>query len=257
MVWVCATLTFVLAVQTLFVVGVLGSHADLVQRLTTLENLSSDRTPEATLSMPDGVVAMPPTTEQREVNTLRGTDVDLRPTEVDLSSIATRYTLLAFVSTSCLSCLEIWRDVIEAGPDAAMIEADEDAATLFIVLKGREVENLGKARLLAKETLPSVLFSSQAWEEMDVPGSPYFALIDNRSQLVVGAGSASTWTQLRTLASDAMLELSLAAQIDAGIASATGYRSLIAREDGELRQAGLLPGDPSLTAAISGEQELD
>jgi len=259
MIWVVAALTLVVALLTLFVLGLLRSHAELLRAVNDLkadpthDHDGSDHNGSASRhQMPDGVVPAPDQIPQRTIERLTGIDADLREIEIDLTDVSDPYILLSFISTTCLTCMDIWRDIIETGVEAERIEAGDSSAAVFIVLKGREEENLGKARALAEETPVPVLFSAQAWDVLDVPGSPYFTLIDAGSGSVVGAGSAQSWHQLRSLASDGMLEIALASTLDVGTAGngTRGYRSIIEREDDDLRRAGILPGDNSLAASL-------
>lgn len=254
MTWVVAALTVVVAVQTLFVLGLLRSHADLLARVAELAEREPGPSPEPSRdAMPEGVVPAPATIAQTTVSSIEGLDHELEPYRLAIGDVPAPYLLVAFLSTSCFSCLDIWRDVIEAGEDAGTIAAGDDAAALVIVLKAREYENLGKAVALARETPVPVVLSGSAWSELEVPGSPYFALIDTAEQRVVGAGSAQSWEQLKSLASDGMLELSLAARPSS---NGGGYRSIIEREDDDLARAGIHPGHASLTAPLLDE-ELD
>lgn len=93
------------------------------------------------------------------------------------------------------------------------------------------------------------VLSSAAWEDYDVPGSPYFALVDGSGGRVVGAGSALRWEQLRDLLEQAL--------DDAGLADRSGLqpprsparrsgRSRELRADEALRSSGIGPGHPSL-----------
>lgn len=256
MVWVVAALTVAVSVLTLLVLGLLRSHAELLRRAAEsehdpLRDPPSELAPAARL-MPEGVVPMPESTERSTIRAINGIDCDLRPYEFVVARAPEPYLLLAFLSTTCLSCLDIWRDIIDAGSGAIRIDAGGQRALVLIVLKGREEENLGKARALAVDTQVPVVLSGAAWEELSVPGSPYFALVDVNSSSVVGAGSAQNWTQLRSLASDGMLEIALATGIalDGDYGEGRGYRSIIEREDEELQRAGILPGHPSLGAPL-------
>jgi hypothetical protein len=200
--------------------------------------------------MAEGVVPRPDTIAQPTVTAIEGLDTGLDAYRLAVDEVPAAYLLVAFLSTTCLTCLDIWRDIIDAGDDAARVVAGDATAAVMIVLKGRENENLAKASALAGETRVPVVFSEAAWSELAVPGSPYFALIATADQRVVGAGSARSWGQLRSLATDGMLEIAFAGKKSSN--GRGGYRSIIEREDEELRRAGIYPGHPSLTAPISG-----
>jgi hypothetical protein len=252
MTWVVAALTVVVGVLTLFVLGLLRSHAELLARVAELAEREPAGAPDPSpTAMPEGVVPAPQTIAETVVRSIEGLDYELEPYRLAIREVSTPYLLVAFLSTTCFSCLDIWRDVIEGGEDASVVEAGDDAASLLIVLKAREHENLGKATALARETPVPVVLSGSAWSELEVPGSPYFALIATAEERVVGAGSAQSWDQLKSLASDGMLELSLAAKPSS---NSGGYRSIIEREDDDLARAGIHPGHSSLTAPLLEEQ---
>jgi hypothetical protein len=239
MAWVVAALTVLVGVLTLFVLGLLRGYGDLLRRTAELEQRASG-------GLADGVLARPDSIAQPTVAEIEGLDTRLEAYRLAVTEVPAQYLLVAFLSTTCLTCLDIWRDIIEAGDDAGRVVAGDDAASVMIVLKGREHENLAKASALAGETRVPVVFSGSTWTELAVPGSPYFALIAVADQRVVGAGSAQSWGQLRSLATDGMLEIAFAARAPSNGRGA--YRSIIEREDEELRRAGIVPGHPSLTA---------
>jgi hypothetical protein len=238
MVWVAAALTILAGVLTLFVLGLLRAQGDLMRRVAELERSSRTLAP--------GVVPTPDTIARPTVAAIEGEDAALEPYRVDIGDVPTSYLLLAFLSTTCLTCLDIWRDIIDAGEDAKRVVAGDDVASVMIVLKGREYESLAKATALAAATPVPVVFSGRAWTELEVPGSPYFALLATGDQRVVGAGSAQGWAQLRSLATDGMLEIAFARDPQSN--GRRGYRSIIEQEDEELRRAGIYPGHPSLHA---------
>ena len=72
--------------------------------------------------------------------------------------------------------------------------------------------------------------SSGAWQEYDVPGSPYFVLVDGERGAVEGAGTGLTWDQVRNLIEQASDDEATTEQ----------------RIDRELLANGIAPGDDSL-----------
>jgi hypothetical protein len=256
MIWLVAALTVVVAIMTLFLLGLLRSLAEIQQRLAEREERGDPAPSPFSTTLPDGVVPAPERVEEATLTAIDGLDPHLEPSRTAVADVPHPYLLVAFLGTTCFTCLDIWRDMIEAGDDARTVAAGDDVASVMIVLKGREHENLGKARALAAETAVPVVFSTQAWTDLEVPGSPYFTLIATADARVVGAGSAQTWEQLRSLAGDGMLELSIAAGSARNGGSGRGYRSIIESEDAELKRGGIYPGHPSLTAPLTSE-ELD
>jgi hypothetical protein len=135
-------------------------------------------------------------------------------------------TLLAFLTSGCSSCAEFWGSLGDRPPPAGV--------RTVIVTHGAERERPGELASLSA-TIP-VVMSSQAWSDYEIPGSPYFVLVDGG---VVGEGVATTWHALASLVGDA-LEDRLEAERGAG-----GERRA-ARIDDTLAAAGIGPGHPSL-----------
>jgi hypothetical protein len=247
MIWLVAALTVAVALLAFLVLGVLRSHAEVLAALNGAVSSQGGAAGEG-VPMPEGVLPPPDGVSDAELDVLNGQDMDLRAVEISVVAGPEAFFLIAFLSTTCLTCMDIWRDVIAGGEEGGVIDAGAGGrAAVAIALKGRELENLGKARALADETPVPVVFSQEAWDRLEIPGSPYFALLERRTGRIVGAGSAQTWSQIVSLASDGMLELS----VHLGTGRSSGYRGIIAREDDELRRAGIEAGHPSLTAPIT------
>ena len=117
----------------------------------------------------------------------------------------------------------------------------------MIVTKGEHEESLSALQRIApQDTL--VIMSSEAWADYEVPGSPYFLLVD--AGQIVGEGSGTTWQQVRQLLGQAGEDNALRrrrSRPDArnAIGDASG-RDRADRIDRELEAAGILPGHPSL-----------
>ena len=102
-------------------------------------------------------------------------------------------TLLAFLSTGCSSCAGFWesfRTPADLGLPAG--------ARLVVVTKGAEREIPGEVAALAAPGL-SVVMSSDAWTDYEVPGSPFFVLVDGTSGRRIGEGVANHFRQVAEL----------------------------------------------------------
>jgi hypothetical protein len=160
-----------------------------------------------------------------------------------------RLTLLAFLSSTCLTCRSFW-DAF-AAPDLEV----PGGARLVAVAKGPEAESPSALRDLAPPNVTTIL-SSEAWEAYGVPVAPYFVLIDGSTGDVVGEGAATSWPQVRNLMEQSMADAGIAddrAKVREGELAATGraQRGRAAREarvDEQLKAAGIEPGHPSLYA---------
>jgi hypothetical protein len=127
-----------------------------------------------------------------------------------------------------------------------------------VVTKGPELEIAGELRGRAR--VP-VIMSTEAWSDYEVPGSPFFVLVDGRSGRRIGEGVANRFDQVADLVRRAQVDAggSPLAPVGGGTAGMAsdgpdgpdGPDGLDgpAREranDRVLRDAGILPGDPSL-----------
>ena len=150
-------------------------------------------------------------------------------------------TLLAFLSSGCLSCEGFWN-----GLAPAVRPSIPGGARIVVVTRDSSHESPSRLRELAPPDLP-VVMSSDAWERYGVQGSPYFILA-GRSGEVQGEGTASNWTQVLSLLRDAFE--------DAEIAAATGVRrsergpERLRRADEELTSSGIGVGHPSLYGIV-------
>ena len=94
-------------------------------------------------------------------------------------------TLLAFLSTGCATCAGFWEAFRQ--PDHLGLPA---GTRLVVVTKGPEREIPGEVASLAAPGL-RVVMSSDAWTDYEVPGSPFFVLVDGRSGRRIGEGVAN------------------------------------------------------------------
>ncbi|HEX5587185.1 MAG TPA: hypothetical protein VFZ17_07755, partial [Acidimicrobiia bacterium] len=159
-------------------------------------------------------------------------------------------TLLAFLSSGCGSCHFFW----DAFADPHLsIPGD---ARLVAVTKGPEAEQPAMVKKLAPDAV-TVVMSSAAWNDYDVPVAPFFALVDGGSGSVVGEGAASTWEQVSALLHNALDDAGLLdrkGRLKAGVQPRA--RADLVREqrvDRDLLDAGILPGDPRLYAMPDDE----
>jgi hypothetical protein len=109
-----------------------------------------------------------------------------------------------------------------------------------VVTKGPEQESPAEVAALAPGGV-TVLMSSAAWEDYEVPGSPYVVHVEGATGSVRGEGTGADWPQVRRML--------LQAAGDRG----TGGRGKAAADarreqeiDRTLLAAGVTPGDPSL-----------
>jgi hypothetical protein len=256
---VVAVLAVAVAVLTLLVLGLLRSHADILQRLHELDGGAEGGTNAAAGVSPAAArPAGPRTVSRAEVNTfpqvpapperegftdsrdLVGVGVDDDALTIRVTGVEHR-TLVAFLSGSCLTCQRFW----DAFQKPQKLGLPRDVRPV-IVTKGPEQESPAAIARVAPSAVP-VVMDSRAWEAYDVPGSPYFVLVDGRSGQVQGEGTGIDWNQVKGLLTQVQDDTGYAEDLEARRVSK--YRADDERErrvDDELLAAGVTPGDPSL-----------
>ncbi len=264
-------LAVVVALMLVLVVSLLRSHAEILRALHDLGVDLDPATPDqqaraaraaraagtapgagaaagaATGAVPfETAAGVPEPAELLGLGAFDLAGVDQRGDAVAVGVAGARHrTLLAFLTSGCTTCQGFW-DAFASG-----VELPAPDIRLVIVTRGEEAESPATVAGLAPDDVP-VVMSSDAWEDYGVPVAPYFALVDGDE--VVGEGAAATWSQVTDL-----LAKSLA---DAGRPLAGGQsrrafltgRERAERIDAELRDAGIVPGDPRLYEPLADPQ---
>jgi hypothetical protein len=226
----------VLVLLSILVAGLLRSHAEILRQLHALGAGESDLTELGTAP-----IYRRPGNEHGTPDAITGATPDGGVLSVPLSS-GTGLVLLAFLSSGCTTCRPFWRTF------EGEFELPRSDVRPIIVTKGGEEESPAKIAELAPATIPTVM-STEAWDAMKIPVSPYFVLVDASAGRIVGEGAAASWPHVNDL-----LSLSLA---DAGMAdgaTAGDTRGRARRVDIELNKAGIVPGDLSLYRNPHGDQ---
>jgi hypothetical protein len=242
-------LTVVVVVQAVLLAGLLRSHADILRRLHDLgAGLDPDRDPAASPSaagtddrprVAPGVVAPGPTpAEGRQAPDLLGAAPSGETRALRVAGVE-HDTALVFLSSTCAGCAPYWQELADPGVPAgtrvvivAREEPDEDAAAIA-------------------ELAPpgiDVVLSSAAFDELEVPGSPYVVLVDGATGRVRGEGTAGSWPAVRTL----LLRGTATAGSPRAKAAADARRERDA--DRHLLAAGISPGDASLYRRADGTE---
>lgn len=287
MTFLTIALTIVVAVLALLVVGLLRSHAAILQALHAAgvnldpdadirdTGVAVDTAGQLVGPVPVDAPARAGSTQADSATPLRAGDaIDLRTAEgvaapahvsgqqaVDIAgrlptggvrTIALSHTngnrvrqstLLAFLTTGCSTCAEFW-NAFNDGVDLP------GGMRLVIVAKGPEEESPATVAELAPAGATTVM-SSDAWDDYGVPVSPYFALVDGASGVVIGEGAAHGWDLVRQMLARAVADTDHGAA-DAADGSAVSRRDvLLGRQrdrhiDAELAAAGIEPGDVRL-----------
>ena len=210
------------ALLGLLVIGLLKSHAEILRQL---HELGAGRAEDNGHAVPVGLA----------LGTSSGAaahDVAGRTPAGEAAVVAVRDvghdTLLAFLSSGCLTCAGFW-EALGAGGDLGL------PAPMRVVAVTKDPGEESESTIRGLSSGPTVVMSTQAWFDYEVPGSPYFVHVSATTGRVAGEGTASTWDQVVSL-------------VHRAAADATRSRAGNGEErvDQELTAAGILPGDPSL-----------
>jgi hypothetical protein len=237
--------TFVVLLLGILVAGLLRSHADILRSLHELGagvgdpvGVPSGAAPVAlkapiALATPETSPALGPAPALAGL-TPAG---DARAVAVDNGD---HLTLLGFLSSGCTSCAAFWDALQEPGRLQL-----PDSTRVVIVTKGADREVPAEVQSRTTGRVP-VVMSTDAWLDYQVPGSPFFVLVDGATGRKVGQGVASHVGQLAELVRRAEHDRGA---VDSGRGRGEGSLAGPAREaaaDEVLRAAGIHPGDPSL-----------
>ncbi len=256
MIALAIVLSIVVLLLSVLVAGLLRSHADILKALHDLgagvgEPTGSDPHDQssARAAGPQGPISVPltmgPPLPGERSSISAPTIAGVTPSGDALAvapSGSDQLTLLAFLSSGCASCAGFWKDFHR--PDELGLPP---RTRLVVVTKGPEMEIPGEVTAQAPPGLP-VVMSTEAWGDYEVPGSPFFVLVDGNSGRRIGEGVANQFSQVAELVRRAQVDAGEFAEGSRGQPHAEGLdgpeRELA--NDRELTAAGILPGDPSL-----------
>lgn len=229
------------------VAGLLRSHADILKALHDLgvgvgDPAEAAGAPAAATPVPVPFTMGAPLPMERSATsapdisgvTPSGDAIAVAPGSSD------HLTLVAFLSSGCASCAGFWQAFRGRERDELL-----GGVRLVVVTKGPQYEIRAEVAAQAPPGLP-VIMSTEAWDEYEVPGSPFFVLIDGASGRRVGEGVANHFTQVAELVRRAQSDSASFSLGSRGRGSGLDGPEREAANDEELRRAGILPGDPSL-----------
>jgi hypothetical protein len=231
-------LTFVVLLLGILVAGLLRSHADILRSLHELGVGVGDPAAPGVPTVPVDMSPGPAGMTLGPAPAIAGLTPsgDARAVAVDNSD---RLTLLGFLSSGCQSCAGFWEALQK--PDRLDLP---DGTRIVIVTKGPELEITPQIQALTSGQIP-VLMSTEAWHDYQVPGSPFFVLVDGATGQKVGQGVAAQVGQLVDLVRRAQSERRPSGGRPAPDPGLDGPARELANDDA-LRAAGILPGDASL-----------
>lgn len=253
MVALAIVLTVIVLLLAVLVAGLLRSHADILRALHDLGAGVGDPVGppvgrrsganDAGRTQGAPIVIGPPLPAERN-STSAPTIAGVAPNGDAVAvapATAGALTLLAFLSSGCRTCGTFW---------SSFHELDDmgfpDDTRLVAVTKGPELEAPGVVADLASPGL-LVVMSTAAWSDYEVPGSPFFVLVDGVSGRRIGEGVANQLAQVAELVRRAALD-DRQNRASSGRAFAQGLDGPERERanDQELRDAGVMPDDPSL-----------
>ncbi|MDW3217411.1 MAG: hypothetical protein R8F63_02250 [Acidimicrobiales bacterium] len=215
--------TIAIAVLAVIVFGLLRTHADILRALDRA-GVPLEDGPAA------GGVGPVPVADPRAkptVSDVVGTVPGGGPVSVSVGGEG--HTLLAFLSSGCRTCQTFWSEFT-----APTLELPGTDTRLVIVAQDPAHDSESKLAELAPAGVRTVC-SSAAWHAYEVPGSPYFVLVDGDEGRIVGSGTATGWPQVHALLEQAL-----------------GDEALDGSADAALTASGIGPGHPSLYPDESG-----
>ncbi|MXZ69292.1 MAG: hypothetical protein F4Z17_10065 [Acidimicrobiia bacterium] len=239
-------LSCAVGVLALLVFGLLRSHAEIIRALhragIPLEEAGGHAeqpgAPVELRSPPDGAA-----------HDIVGVSTGGSPTKISVTG-GRGLTLLAFLSSSCRTCETFWTTFAE--PD---LDLPGSGTRLVIVGQDPPLESQTAFAGLAPPGVKTVL-SSAAWQDYDVPGSPFFALVDGTSNWMVGSGTAASWDQMRNMLRTALGDYLLDVESNN---DGTSGRDRERRADQALLAAGIGRDHPSVNPDVGtdGDTPLD
>ena len=249
-------LAAVVALLVVLVAGLLRSHAEILRALHDAglgheQDGEAAEMPARTRSRAGVAPSSPTKGPSPDATDVSGVDLDDDAIAIGILGNPVP-TLLAFLSSGCLTCREFWEEF--ANPGLAV----PAGARLVVVTMSPEDESVSALRRLASPNT-TVVMSTAAWADYEVAGSPYFAYVDGMSGAVVGEGTATNWTRVCEMVTESVDDGALdGARRSAAARSAraerrhSADREREARADDALSAAGIAPGDPRLYPATGG-----
>jgi hypothetical protein len=242
-----------IALLGLLVAGLLRSHAEILRQLQALNGSTANGQQPAD-QLPHRDIVSPRLADTAAADIV-GETVRGEMAAVAVSGVE-HNTLLAFLSSNCATCATLWNDL--ADTRKAHLPG---GARLVVVTKSAEDESLSLVRRRAVDDVV-VIMSTDAWTSYEVPGSPYFILVDGPGGRVVGEGSAGRWTEVRDLMGQALDDAHAHTYADAGRGAGPVDRDRADRDradrvEAELLAAGIGPGHPSLYGDGSSSDHID
>lgn len=222
-------LAVAVGVLSVIVFGLLRTHAEILRALDRA-GVPLEGAKRTDLSSPVAVGPGLARSAGSTVADITGSVPGGGPVKVALSG--EHHTLLAFLSSGCRTCQHFWETFRNTELEFPGIDT-----RLVIVAQDPEHDSVSRLVELAPPGV-RVVCSSATWQAFEIPGSPFFTLVDGTDRSVVGSGTATTWDQISGLLGQAIGDAAIAG----GEVPPGGFTSA----DQALGAAGIGPGHASL-----------
>jgi hypothetical protein len=234
-----------LIVAAIFVTALTASYAQLEARVEQLADPARQSIPIELTSQPAPVPTGVGGAIGRTAHDLVGTSID--GDAISLLTVGVEhFTLLAFLSSGCRTCGRFWEALRREGAPSM-----GDDTRLVVLTKGADAESPTELARVADGV--DFVMSTDAWRDFEVPGTPFFILVDGRTGTVGGEGTAMGWDEVRNLVALGRGDASLVSGVDTSGRKPASDAEREAVVDQILMDAGIFPGDPSLYPG-QGEQ---
>jgi hypothetical protein len=228
----------VIGIVAVLVAGLLRGYGDIARAMHSI-GLGSGREPARNVTAPRTEGPSVPRLTDIAGVTPAGDAIAVGVTS------SSRNSLLAFLSSGCLTCAELWSELRDPASPALPV-----GTNVIVVTKGPDAESPSAIRELAPSDM-TVVMSTRAWLDYGIPGSPYFALVDGTAGKVVVEGPANKWSHVAALVAQAIGDREVPHRRHAPAIAASDQPE---RVDAALLAAGITPGHESLFFAPRSQE---
>jgi len=227
-----------LGVAVVFATALTSAYAQLERRVEHLSEANELSVPLELSARPTAVPTGVGGAAGRPAHDLSGLTL-----HGDARTIATvgveHTTLLAFLSSGCKTCGRFWETLRNQGPPEI-----GPTTRLVVLTKGADAESPTELHRVADGV--EVVMTTQAWQDFEIPGTPFFVLVDGPTGRVAGEGTALGWDEVRNLVALGLGDASILTGVDTSAMKPSSDAERETMVDQILMDAGIFPGDPSL-----------
>ena len=228
----------VLVLATIFVTALVASYAQLERRVEQLSSADERSVPIELTTQPAAVPTGVGGASGRAAHDLSG--ITLGGDARTIATVGVEHTtLLAFLSSGCRTCGRFWETLRSEGPPSI-----GPTTRLVVLTKGPDEESPTDLRRVADGV--DFIMTTEAWHDFEIPGTPFFVLVDGPTGRVAGEGTALGWDEVRNLVALGLGDASILTGVDTSAMKPSSDAERESMVDQILMDAGIFPGDPSL-----------